>query len=397
MDRETMDGRWSRRILLAGLATGVAGCSSSNRDTTNTPESTPTEAPSATATPEPTHTATQTPEAPEVRSWPDGYYQGPLVSAHEHMNGPDGYQMRPPLMDWFVEWMTRNRVAQAMAITHPDLASTVEQHDDCLIPFYFPWQAIQQNFSRLAEVIEYMLDTYEIYRGIGEFALYRQSIPDGDPPIPADHPRLLEVYDLAADRDVPVMVHGGDPSQYGNGRDPVAHMEAAFEHNRECTFLVHGTFNGVTIDGESDLFIGEAVDILLDRHPNLYFDISGWIPSPLAYRFNEGPDGSSKVSPEERKSQEWFESKFESEGGLDRYVPRIHRFFGPILQNHSDRVTWGMDASWRWHFNNWAMNAWVDVIRAALGNLTTEDARNVGYRTAAELFDIEVTMPLDPE
>lgn len=78
----------------------------------------------------PTDEPTPTPEPIELREWPDAYYQGPLVSAHEHMNGPDGFEMTHETMDWFVRWMRRNRVAQTMAITSKRFIPIVEAHSD---------------------------------------------------------------------------------------------------------------------------------------------------------------------------------------------------------------------------------------------------------------------------
>lgn len=382
----------SRRSLLATLAAS-AGCVGRGGTPTGTPTDegeTPGEGPTgtgaSTATDEPTPTRTPV----ERREWPESYYQGPLVSAHEHMNGPDGFEMTDETMDWYVRWMDSNRVAQAMAITGPEYVPVVDGHDDRLIPFLFPWSEVRSQFDDLAATLARKLDEYPTYRGIGEFSLYAAPGPDGEPPLPANHPNLLAVYDLAADRDLPVMVHGGQVEQYGDPESPVADMEAALGHNRDCTFLVHGTFhNGVTIDGESDVPVGEAVDVLLDRHPNLYYDLSGQC-SPYAYRYNEGPDDDGAVNPAETKSREWFESKLSEDGGVAYHARRLEERFRPILQNHSDRVLWGMDASWQWHYNDWTLDAWVDVARAMLGRLPEADARNVGYRTAEELFDVSV-------
>jgi hypothetical protein len=69
----------------------------------------------------------------------------------------------------------------------------------------------------------------------------------------------------------------------------------------------------------------------------------------------------------------------------------LHLAYEPILSNHPDRVTWGMDASWQWRFNDWAMDTWVDVARALLGKLPQQKAEQVGYETAAELFGITVS------
>jgi hypothetical protein len=329
----------------------------------------------------------------EVREWPDEYYQGPLVSAHEHMAGPDGFRMDAETLDWYVRWMDRNRVERAMAIAPPWLMDVVGEHDDQLVPFYSPYDAVREHLDELADRIASQLDEYPGFAGIGEFGLYQ--IPSmAAPPMPADHPELLGMYDLAAERDLPVMVH---PASIHNGyddpREPVTHVEAALEHNRETTFLIHGdTFSGVTIDGDTELSSGEAVSRLFERHPNVYYDISG--TSPYAYPWQPIPfeierDGTPEVVDSERKSREWFEARMD-ETGVEHHAQRYAERYEPILTEHSERVLWGLDASWQWHFHDWTLDTWVDIGRSVLGRLPEEHARNVGYRTAEELFDIEV-------
>mgnify|MGYP002278070225 CR=1 FL=1 len=386
----------SRRGLLAAMV-ATAGCSGRSTETgeTTTPAATTATTSTNLSTESPPRQSatesTPTLEPVDVREWPEEFYQGPLVSTHEHMSGPDGFWMTSEKLDWFVSWMQRNRVVRAMAITNEQIAPVIEPHDDRLVPFLSPYIQLRDEFERLSAALEDLLDRHDFYEGLGEFGLYRAPGPDRTPPIPANHPRLLEVYDLAADRDIPVMVHGGRPTQYEDPTGLVTDMEAAFEHNRDCTFLVHSTFYGVTIDGESNLPIGEAVDTLLNEHSNLYFDISGANTSPYSYRYNEGPDDDyDTVNRTEKKSQEWFESKLQADGGVDYHASRLYDLYGSILENHPDRVTWGMDASWQWHFNDWAMDTWIDVARALLGKLPQDKADQVGYKTAADLFGISI-------
>jgi hypothetical protein len=109
------------------------------------------------------------------------------------------------------------------------------------------------------------------------------------------------VYDLAAERDVPVMAH---PSSHHNSYDDpekaVQDAEAAFEYNRDTTFLIYGdTFRGVPLDGKTDFRAGEVISIIFVRHPNVYFDISGI--SPFAYPPNLHPDDEyPAVNPDEK-------------------------------------------------------------------------------------------------
>lgn len=365
-----MTRRLSRRTMLASLA-AAAGCLGRSGDQ-------------------------ETPAEPvEVREWPEKYYHGPLVSAHEHMSGPDGFQMDEEALDWYVRWMRRNHVAQAMAITASYILPVVRDHDSRLLPFYSPHQDLREHFDDLAERIDAQLDEYSAYVGIGEFGLYQ--VPDLEaPPVPADHPELLGVYDVAADRDIPVMVHpASHHNGYDNPREPVVRVEAALEHNRDATFLIHGdTFRGVTIDGETDLSPGEALSILFDRHPNFYFDLSP--VSPYVYPWHPIPyelerDGTPEVVDSETKSREWFEARMD-ETGVEHHAQRYYDRYAPILENHSDRVLWGLDASFQWHYNDWALDTWVDVGRALLGRLPEGNARDIGYRTAEELFGINVAV-----
>jgi hypothetical protein len=78
------------------------------------------------------------------------------------------------------------------------------------------------------------------------------------------------------------------------------------------------------------------------------------------------------------------------ETGVEHHAQRYAERYEPILTEHSERVLWGLDASWQWHFHDWTLDTWVDIGRSVLGRLPEEHARNVGYRTAEELFDIEV-------
>ena len=71
---------------------------------------------------------------------------------------------------------------------------------------------------------------------------------------------------------------------------------------------------------------------------------------------------------------------------------RFHEEYEVVLKDHAHRLTWGMDAAVAWHYTDRALDAWVDAGRALLGMLPAEHARNIGYRTAEDLFDVEVTV-----
>jgi predicted TIM-barrel fold metal-dependent hydrolase len=378
---------YRRRTVLAALAAAVAGCSGQSGDETTTATTTDrttattrttttrTEATAGT-TEETTAERTTTEEPVEVREWPDEYYQGPMVSAHEHMNGPDGYSVVESDLSGFVEWMDRNRVAQVMAIASDWHMDTLSEHDDRFVPFAFGYMTMRNEFDTLADAFAERLDRYA-YDGIGEIGLKGQLTPDGEPPVPADHPEMMAMYEVAAEYDAPVMLHTVSPWRYEGGEDwddpseypPFQQLDHAMREHRDTDFLVHESYEWSSVPDD------ELVAEKLDEHPNLYYDISATAPK-LMY-------GQGSFTREE------FESVVD-EDRVAAEVDRLYEKYEAALTSHSDRMLWGIDAANEWHYEDWALNTFLDIARGILGRLPEADARNVAYRTAEDLFDIEV-------
>lgn len=391
-----MNYQWTRRGLLAGLVSGIAGCSSftsdSGESSTPTSADTPLPSPTPTATSSPTPTLTESPtqtpaQSPtpsvEVRTFSDSYYQGPLVSAHEHMTGPDGYTQEAQELNRFARLMDRNNIARAAAFAPPGNLPYVDDFSDRLIPFLFPRTFLREHPDEFATRIKRYTRGMSSVRGLGEFGLYGVTNEEGLP-LPPDSEQMLEIYDFAAQQGIPVMVDAAKPYHFPDSVrnswesdlecPTIDQMANAYEHNRETKFIVHATYFGA-----EDVSRAEMVAQALSNHPNLYYDLSPI--SPYAY-FN-GLLGSGSMT------RDKFQSKMDATG-IEHHVNNYYEVFKPLLENHSKRVLWGIDAAYEWHYTEWAMDTWVDIGRALLGRLPEENARNVGYRTAEELFDIEV-------
>lgn len=384
----TSDRTYSRRRLLGVLGVagvgGLAGCSS-GQPTTSTPTPSPTpqsgrelSQPEFSSTPPPTETPTATPEPATPRSVPTDAYAGPLVSAHEHFTGPDGWDMTAAKLDWYVRWMDRNRIAQVTAFVDKRHFPFVRDRADRIVPFYFPWTLLheEERDEMPASIRETLYRRRSFLRGVGEFPLYMFEADDG--PMMPDHPELLASYDVAAEFDVPVMVHAPESRHLGYTGPPLegptaAALERAFEHNRDVTFVVHGSFNRRT---------AETVHTLLRRHPNFYYDISPVAP----FAFANAPETNTRA---------WFEEQMAAKG-VDGHAEDLLERYGRILREDSDRVLWGIDASRPWHFTEWALDTWVDVGRALLGKLSAENARDVAYRTAEAALGVSVADDWSP-
>ena len=381
-------GSYTRRSVLIALAATVAGCSNQSTgdlaDTTD-PGQSPTKAPSTdsptTAEEEPpteAPTSTDTDDPVAVRDWPEEFYQGPLVSAHEHMHSRNLFSIVRDKPETLVEAMDRNKSAQMMAISSDRYMDQVAEYDHRLVPFAFGWQE-ERNLEEAAESFADRLDRYPAYDGLGEIGLKAHTTPEGEPPIQADHPEMMDVYELAAERDVPVMIHTEAPWRYpsdmqDNWAEPsefpgFAALDNAMADNRETDFLIHASYRW---NGIPD---GQIIAQKLQQHPNLWYDIS-----PTGPKLMYGQGAFTKAE---------FEAAM-GENGVEKEIERLYDQYALILEDYSERVLWGLDAAAEWHFEDWAFDTFIDIGRGILGRLSDANARNVAYRTAENLFDIEV-------
>ena len=133
-----------------------------------------------------------------------------------------------------------------------------------------------------------------------------------------DSPAFRMVYDLAADYDLPVLVHHNISPQ--NAIFPLyqEELERALEHNRKCKIVWAHVGVSRRIEMEELLIIAGS---LLSRHPNLYVDIS-WI---------------------------FFENYIRGElMGKDVDTDSFVDLWATLIEKYSDRVMIGSDKVGHW-------------------------------------------------
>lgn len=142
---------------------------------------------------------------------------------------------------------------------------------------FFPFVCgINPNDRNAARYIRQVLETYPgRFYGIGELMSRHDDLTAltyGEPPR-ADHPALLDVYDLAAEMNMPVLIHHNIAGSYMDDPIYMAEMERALAHNRNAAIIwAHvGISRRVEISN-----LTELTDKLLRNNANLYFDIS-WV------------------------------------------------------------------------------------------------------------------------
>lgn len=111
--------------------------------------------------------------------------------------------------------------------------------------------------------------------GIGEIMCRHDDLTAltyGEPPR-ADHPAMLRVYDLAAEMNMPVLIHQNMAAASMNDPIYLPEMENALRHNRKTKII----WAHVGISRRVDLSnLPEIAADVLKRHANLYFDLS-WL------------------------------------------------------------------------------------------------------------------------
>lgn len=127
-----------------------------------------------------------------------------------------------------------------------------------------------------ATQIERLLKMYpNFWQGIGEIMsrhddLTALSYGEG---IHMDSPAFRMIYDLAADYDLPVLVHHNISPQNSPSPLYMEELESALDHNRNCKIIWAHVGVSRRIEIEELLILAGQ---LLHRNPNLYVDIS-WI------------------------------------------------------------------------------------------------------------------------
>jgi predicted TIM-barrel fold metal-dependent hydrolase len=269
-------------------------------------------------------------------------YAGPLIDAHSHV--APRFISSTELVSLF-----RDAGLDGVFLFGPS-AHTLDlqkKNPDFLFPFIHigrdqRTRRLQLNEKTLRD-IEGQLDTGAM-RGIGEVSLrhkpFPASPPDGDAN-PAAGPVMRKIYDLAAERKVPVTVHVE--------HEYAAELERALEHNRD-TIIIWAHLG----DAQASL-VGE----MMRRHRNLYADISA--RNPIYSR---------------RASKVWKNSITDAAGTLEER-------WRSVFEEFSDRFLAGLDIG----FDRYRqLGDVMDYTRAVLGQLTPTTAGRIAYKNARRLL-----------
>jgi predicted TIM-barrel fold metal-dependent hydrolase len=239
-------------------------------------------------------------------------------------------------------------------------AEIYRRHPQRILPFVGSmYRAWHRQDERLLPYVERQLQT-GMFKGVGEVMLRYYGIPSKNEPainVPADSPFIKRLADIVEHHDA-VMIAHMEPEP-----EAISSLENLLNYNKKLKLVwAHcGTVAkvGLRTIGHAD------IGALMEKHPNLYTDISGVQPASVA------PSGGLRRPPITDNS-----------GTL---LPR----FKKLLERHSDRVLFGLDTPWIecWAeepFRKWV--AWADKVVAQLSDAGM--AERIMHKNAERLFKI---------
>lgn len=209
-----------------------------------------------------------------------------------------------------------------------------------ILPFLSGFNPTDMN---AVDHVERMLDLYpEVWRGLGEILTRHDdltALTQGEVPR-ADHPALMRVYQLAAERSLPVLLHSNVTSK--REREPlyVGELEGALAKNPETRFIwAHAGASASVERYQRELpFLLDEVERLLKEHDNLWIDLSWTIVDD--YLLDDGEPSAEWVALIERFPERFVigSDVLGSFDGLPDVGEKLQRFLAALESGTRERV-----------------------------------------------------------
>lgn len=247
--------------------------------------------------------------------------------------------------------------------TYAETVATVRMNPGRFVPFYNgdPNSIEEISVENLQAILDN--DTRDLFKGIGEFAFYRDPLTNtaltSDP--------WPDVFQWASDNDLIIMIHLN--SNQGT------ELDTMLDNYPTTTVLLHGRELAQA---------GELATLLAD-HPNLYFtlDTANMINVDGPLMFPVAGGGDDTVSDKTRASD--FIEAYDA--NVTTMLSDSHTLFDELFAVAPNQVLWGTDTAFTWHTR--------PAVYRRLIEFTEAFDQRTGYVTtnALTLFGEGVTLP----
>lgn len=312
-------------------------------------------------------------------------YDGPLFDAHLHLVGTDSEEHRRARDDklfinpknakkTFVMMKNQGVIGMFGFLpviheyfipdpnfnddTHEDALTVLARCDNIITPFLYPYSHIgippAEHGRKLPKLVQKIHSESEItFLGIGEIHTeYPQT--DSYDGMQLTDPAILEMYDYAAESGLIVMIH---PQE----RD-IEDIRAALAHNDKTIFLFHGL-------ERAEKFL----PALFEEFDNVYFSLD----ANLLEDYTLAHQGMTK---------EKFLNNLQSNKIYYKILASALDHWKPFIEAYPDRIMWGTDALWTWHFEEEVYGEIVWFGRTFIGGLDEAIQENFAHKNAEKLI-----------
>lgn len=221
--------------------------------------------------------------------------------------------------------------------------------------FISPWINVSADTVR-----DILADNPQLFKGIGELKMF-----DGTNP---DDPRLLELYDIAKEYNLIIMMHPFDHHKEA--------VEKVVKQYPGIKFLLHG----IDEDDERGPH-GERRDnidwviSLIKRYDNVYYSVDDTV-SIYGFRLEH-----EKIKPTKEESLPYIRGEFGEK--LEKLVKR----WKASIESYPDRFLSGTDRQYGWHFDQDASGLVIEFKRAFIGQLSPAVQEKYAYENAKKLLE----------
>lgn len=322
------------------------------------------------------------PEPRDPGSLPDGYYKGPVIDTHIHIQSlPDGEPGFPDeyytgenlgikysIDEWacMIDAEGTTKAFGFFPVWDPIrneslefVKKTLEQYPGRFIPFIMPPTNDGTNLSTISGTeLDEMLSVYpEMFEGYGEIGLYPH---DGLSGLPPDSELFAGIYPVIRKHKLLVYFHLGEGQKES--------LEKAATANPDIIFIFHGD---QLIDCAECDKTPNAVAEILANHPNVYYGVDELYGNVWLFR--------------PRASKEDFLAHFSDyESLLEKDMKNWKEF----IETHPDQVLFGTDrgVSTSWDKDPDVAVTLNNYTRAFIGRLAPFVQEKFAYQNAEKLL-----------
>jgi hypothetical protein len=228
------------------------------------------------------------------------------------------------------------------------------------------WSQFFASESYAASQLQQNLKPTGPYQGVGEIALYQTDLQN----VTFNTAVMQSVFRAVNALKGVVMIHLSTEGMGGRATE-LSEVEPAVRDYPDATFLFHGRKDDMKLVAQ-----------LMDKYTNVYFtiDANDSIFTSKLTGYNLLFPGAAAADTAARFLTDIKKLGVQAlvQNGLDNLMT--------LLESYPDRVFWGTDLSYGWHFDQDVYDTVINLSRAVIGQLPVALQEKYAYKNAEALF-----------